>query len=463
MIKNARAGHRPIKVGPLNPPLGSPSSTSSSPLPVSHATDLGEPPSVPLIVPLPTNSWCENLFLGPSSSLENNHVFQVPYIIDLAGIIQGPRTHPTRVQANDRAVMMTYEPLNGVSLGAVEQFEPQHQVVDYPSMARLAIVLQWDSDTRLLNGGRGGPAMRSPIVRGSPYTTMEYVSATPRIFVQRALSGNPIIDNGDTKTLVCGSGSGMFSKKPILVKKEIQFTLALNDMTWVVYVSEPTEFTCSNYDIVPPSFNGPPGVLPPVSNEYSYFDLRATRPLKKGVVRLALANNCTIGTNPQYCTDKKPRDNSEYVQLLRQYSEVYPTGDADIRFTFPVESEEEEELRLNFDWAQTSMSSFRQAEDPDDDFAYVTPTTDAPSASNSPSVPTRSMDMLMYGIPHHQERLLPTAEITHLKVHKSGCTPTLHGSACPVVANGWSQLEHLHRVSFYARSPPPARDGFRYC
>lgn len=37
-------------------------------------------------VPLPTNSWCENLFLGGTNSGPMNNVFQLPYIIDSAGI-----------------------------------------------------------------------------------------------------------------------------------------------------------------------------------------------------------------------------------------------------------------------------------------------------------------------------------------------------------------------------------------
>ena len=105
---------------------------------------------------------------------------------------------------------------------------------------------------------------------------------------------------------------------------------------------------------------------------------------------------------------------------------------------------EEEELRLNFNWEQTSMSDFAATDAPDD-FAYPTYV-----GKNNVNV---NFDVLMYGIPHHQERLQPTAEITRLKVHAEGCTPTLHGMACPIVATAWSQLEHLHPVSFHAERP----------
>jgi hypothetical protein len=58
-----------------------------------------------------------------------------------------------------------------------------------------------------------------------------------------------------------------------------------------------------------------------------------------------------MGRNPEYCTALgTARDNSEYITLLRDHSDVYPTGKADVRFTFPVESAMEEELRLDFTW-----------------------------------------------------------------------------------------------------------------
>jgi hypothetical protein len=58
-------------------------------------------------VPLPTNSWCENFFLGKSNTASMNRVFQLPYVIDtesLNGDTQGVNTNPAHVQANDRTV-----------------------------------------------------------------------------------------------------------------------------------------------------------------------------------------------------------------------------------------------------------------------------------------------------------------------------------------------------------------------
>lgn len=54
--------------------------------------------------PLPTNGWYENLFLGESTNLPENKVFQVPYILDTAGKILGIRTHSCRLKSGSRTV-----------------------------------------------------------------------------------------------------------------------------------------------------------------------------------------------------------------------------------------------------------------------------------------------------------------------------------------------------------------------
>jgi endo-1,3(4)-beta-glucanase len=137
---------------------------------------------------------------------------------------------------------------------------------------------------------------------------------------------------------------------------------------------------------------------------------------------------------------RKSTDQTEYMQLLRNHSDIYPTGKADVRFTFPVESEEEEELRLNFNWEPAHMS--RLANGGDDDMTSITPILSRPE-----------VELLMFAIPHQQERMQSTEQSSN-KVHNIGCTPTLHGVACPVTGGSWSMLEHLHRASFSApRSP----------
>jgi hypothetical protein len=54
---------------------------------------------------LPTNSWCENFLIG-SGTTENNHVYQLPYLVDAAGPVPGLRTHPVRTKSSNRDVMV---------------------------------------------------------------------------------------------------------------------------------------------------------------------------------------------------------------------------------------------------------------------------------------------------------------------------------------------------------------------
>ena len=51
--------------------------------------------------------------------------------------------------------------------------------------------------------------------------------------------------------------------------------------------------------------------------------------------------------------------------------------------------------------------------------------------SMSPAIGRPDLELLMFAIPHHQERLSPTEQSSNF-VHSIGCTPTLHGMACPV-------------------------------
>lgn len=111
--------------------------------------------------------------------------------MDPAGAVPGMRTHAAHVQANDRSVMMTYEPANGLTLGAAEDFVAQHRVIQSgQSVGRLSLVLEWYSLLRETTGH--GAAMRCPLVRGAPYTTMEYVSAAPLLVAQRKLASPPV-------------------------------------------------------------------------------------------------------------------------------------------------------------------------------------------------------------------------------------------------------------------------------
>lgn len=414
--------------------------------------------------PLPTNSWFQNLILGDSNVSPENKVFQIPYIVDTAGYIAGVRSHPAHLEGNDKVVLMNFQPDNGLALGAAEKFLDQHFVHKHShgtpaTISKLAIELEWVTHEHDHDETRGdseahstaaGPSMRSPIVRGCPYTSMKYLDATPRVYVQRKLSGPVLIDSGGsstsrTKTLTCGDGLGNYSEEPVLVQRELKVQFDTSDFTWLIFVSEPTEFVCSQH--VHDSSYDPP-IIPglPIENDpkmSSFFDLKATKPMHRGMVRVAMANNCTTGQNPIHCLNAKPSDQSDYEKLLRDHAEVYPTSKADIGFTFPVSSSEEEELRLAINWRPSTMSSLR-LEIGDDD-------VDSQDAQIGMTIP--HTELLMFALPHHQERLRPSVGSSNA-VQKFGCQRNIHGVACPALGSTWSLVEHLHRTSFSAPRAP---------
>jgi hypothetical protein len=99
-----------------------------------------------------------------------------------------------------------------------------------------------------------------------------------------------------------------------------------------------------------------------------------------------------------------------------------PAAQADIQFTFPVSSEEEEELRLILNWRAANMFDFAADSDSTDDTnTYVSPT----------GLAMPEVEVLMYALPHHQERIRPAPGSTNA-VQNIGCQAIIHGIACPV-------------------------------
>lgn len=441
-------------------------------------------------IPLPTNCWYQNFLLGSTNNGEKNKVFQVPYIMDTAGTIAGVRTHPAHVQGNDKSVMMTYEPDNGMSLGAVEEFLSQHRVRNRynkdETFSKLAIELEWitkeeqfesddkadfiDEDLSSKNSYQsssetlGLPYMRSPIVRGSPYTSMIYNDATPRVFVQRMMNKEIVVDGVSSEeggqSLLCSSEFGNFTSKPVTVKSDLKVQFDTSDMTWLIFVSEPTEFVCSTGSgVVDPNYVPPaPGVVGPAkpADQLPYFELRATKAMHRGMMRIALSNNCSAGQNPIYCGVDHigvPRNMSSFESLLRQHKDLYPTAKADIEFTFPVASTESEELRVNFNWEPRSMQELAtlQSEDGSDPASTSSSMAGGSTKAAAPVLGTPRLEVLMFALPHHQERVRSVIGSSNKIMYETqGCTPTIHGYACPILGRSWSLVEHLHPISFTA-------------
>lgn len=236
--------------------------------------------------PLPTNSWCENLFIGQSNTAPSSSVFQVPYIIDTASTdFPGLRIHGAHVQANDRAVMMTFENENSLTLGAVEDLDNEHVIKPYPATTRLAVVLSWYHK----NKRSTLEAMRTHVVRGSPYVTMEYFRTSPLLVARRALaSGFDIIADKTAVTsqvLKCGNKKGGKINEGVTVQSELEIVFDQSDTTWVLFVSQPTTFICNSVPASAPLEDLAPGVVPENPEQYmAYFELKATSRHDEGIV-----------------------------------------------------------------------------------------------------------------------------------------------------------------------------------
>jgi hypothetical protein len=188
---------------------------------------------------------------------------------------------------------MTHQMANGLTLGASEAFESAiiHSHTHGPPVSKLAIELEW-STPAFKNRSERGAAMRAPIVRGSPYTSMFYFSATPSIRAQRILKSPIVIDQGKS-TSKCDSPD-----EKIHVEQEMKMAFDTSDITWLVFVSEPMDFYCRQFDAdaVIREMNLKPGVVPKI---FSSFNLTAADKMYKGMIRVAMSNNCTSGQNPE--------------------------------------------------------------------------------------------------------------------------------------------------------------------
>lgn len=191
-------------------------------------------------------------------------------------------------------VQMTYELVNGVTLGSKELEKAQYIVKSQgkPAITKLAIELQWNEEGSTTS-------IASPIVRGSPYVSMTYKDATPRIYAERPLKQGKLFIDDSTSGVECAVGKGNHSR-PFLVTSNIKIELDQSDMTWLIFPSRPMHFVCSHHDDAAEqaakNWNLPPGVSMP---DYSFTDISAVEVQASAMVRIAMANNCTTGQNVQ--------------------------------------------------------------------------------------------------------------------------------------------------------------------
>jgi hypothetical protein len=265
-------------------------------------------------VALPTNSWYENLVLGDSlADVTTSRVFTIPFVMDTAGPTRGIRSHASGVKAEATTVEQVWNPLYGLTLGAVEATKSQtvfdnggqgHGLGGQGSGApkQLGIELSWSGEASY---------MSCPVVRGCPYTTMTYHGLTPKLVAEVVpLNGQIVVDGIEESPVQCASlgpnehdmtlpqpssSPTTTSNNSFTVNKEMKFTLRDSDMTWLVFVSQPTKFRCDFRDHL--------GV--PYQLALPFFRIVAEKPFLNGGIRIAMANNCsTAKSDPTFCNKK---------------------------------------------------------------------------------------------------------------------------------------------------------------
>jgi hypothetical protein len=165
-------------------------------------------------MPLPTNNWAENMFVGTTNSSVNN-IFQIPNVIDTAGPITGTQMHAVFQTASDTSMITNYIADHGVTLGALEVSGQEYRILP-PSYSKSkeplsmpsgqSLSFQWSTRSNSIND----PYLRVLFSRGSPYMTMEYSDTTPILVAQLSLSAQPIIDNDPSSVALCGGSRNEF-------------------------------------------------------------------------------------------------------------------------------------------------------------------------------------------------------------------------------------------------------------
>eukprot|EP01041_Mallomonas_annulata_P000931 gene931-1807_t len=392
-----------------------------------------------LQAPIGTNLWSENLFLGTEKSDQATTAYQIPYIIDTIGPITGLRTHSPEFYSTGHSFFMDYDRKNGITVGAVEEFFNETIVIkDGSKFTSLAVEVEWKSK----NPGEI-TSMRSPIVRGSPYITMKYINATPHIYVQRPLAyESPVIyDQGiNKKKFKCGIGAGNFSESPILVQKEMIMEFDVSDQLWMIFISKPTYFVCS---------------IPPWPQQGS-FQLKATKPMEYGVIRVALAYTCSKALNPVKCnhTHRSIEQMDDMKNLLRTHAVAVPTARADVAFSNSNDNDVNS-MNIVIKWEPESL--YNNNNNNNNNINNNQNTLKSNNHKNHNKIrtststsTTEDLKPLILALPHHQKIFNRTLSN---KIINIGCVVTLHGEACPIADAIWNLQESLPIISFHADRP----------
>jgi hypothetical protein len=294
--------------------------------------------------------------------------------------------------------------------------------------------------------------MSSNIVRGMPYTTMEYpkaaaLSSEGRLILPTIASPieltSPILVDGGKHKLDCSSTS-VKSLTSVLVEHDIELYFQISDFSWMVFFSEPAWIQCYVDDTRRTYIQ-----VVDYANSTEMLDLGNATTNEEGecsysendvfVLRAALVDQCTTNSNPTACriglSSRLPKDEpekAEYTKILRAHADSYPGRNS--FFFYNVTDDEADGAKLHFNWDAHSMSNQR------------------PSCNEKS--PNSSAEILMFALPHHMDQL--TAE--SLPHGKRYCKSSLTGPACLVQGDEWIIQQELPFIGF--RAPRAVRPEF---
>lgn len=229
--------------------------------------------------------------------------------------------------------------------------------------------------------------MKSSLVRGMPYATMTYPNFMSGDSIRPTVYSEQDLESlplvDEATEAECGAS--------FEVANNIEFTFT-SGLTWLVFFSQPVTVQCTSQ-------------LEGGHFKLDVLELTTQDPL---IVRLALVV-------PSTDEDYEIFDHeSEYKTLLRERSNFYPGEMTNVEFAMS-----DDKAAVILDWDTQSLTGDESDID----------------------------KMIMFGMPHHQDRL---------DVLESFCTRVLLGSVCLIEGSNWTVHEDLPDISFHAPRDPDA-------
>lgn len=377
-------------------------------------------------VPLPTNEWYLNLIVGLDEDPgqngkydnyvgEANRVYTIPYIVDTVGTVVGLRLHYPNVLSYGTVIQTNFIPEHGLALGTDDEgFTRQYQVDEDTLPSKLGIGIRWKRE------GQSKQYIRSSILRGMPYGTMEYAPGVHPVISSEVVAKLPIIDGSNE--LQCGtldphSNRVVRNSTSVLVKKDVELYFLESDFTWLVFFSRPVHVQC----YINPNKNRwmPPGSELPDDNPNA-FQLRVDPAQdtedEQLIVRVALGNNCTTGRNVHFCDQNKAQDHAKFMAVLREHASVYPTSPT---------------VTYAFSNPEGGLAPDR----PDSKSAYLFFDWKAKSFHRD-----TTKELITFALPHHVDILRQLDGDSSNQVI-GNCMHSLHGNACLVKGGLWAMEE----------------------